>query len=255
MSGFTADFAGAEVRVSPNFGPRRDVSRADMIVLHYTGMETGEAAEGWLCDPTSEVSCHYLVHEDGRVVQMVREADRAWHAGRSSWHGATDINSLSIGIEIVNPGPLAGHPPFAEAQIEAVSALCLDVSTRLDIPKERILAHSDVAPGRKVDPGPAFPWEQLHARGIGHLPARVQIAAVDPIAPGEEGAQVECVQSMLNLYGYGIEITGRFDAWTRTVVEAFQLHFRRRKVDGVVDAETHALLTALVSDLPGLRLG
>lgn len=255
MSGFTADFAGAEVRVSPNFGPRRDVSRADMIVLHYTGMETGEAAERWLCDPTSEVSCHYLVHEDGRVVQMVREADRAWHAGRGSWHGATDINSLSIGIEIVNPGPLAGHPPFAEAQIEAVAALCLDVSTRLDIPKERILAHSDVAPGRKVDPGPEFPWEQLHARGIGHLPARVQIAAVDPIAPGEEGAQVECVQSMLNLYGYGIEITGRFDAWTRTVVEAFQLHFRRRKVDGVVDAETHALLTALVSDLPGLPLG
>lgn len=255
MSGFTADFAGAEVRVSPNFGPRRDVSRADMIVLHYTGMETGEAAERWLCDPTSEVSCHYLVHEDGRVVQMVREADRAWHAGRGSWHGATDINSRSIGIEIVNPGPLAGHPPFPEAQIQAVMTLCLDISSRLDIPKERILAHSDIAPGRKIDPGPVFPWERLHARGIGHLPAPVQPAAIDPIMTGEEGARVECVQSMLNLYGYGIEITGRFDARTRTVVEAFQLHFRRRKVDGVVDAETHALLTALVADLPGLPLG
>jgi N-acetylmuramoyl-L-alanine amidase len=255
MSGFVADFAGAEVRVSPNFGPRRGVSRADMIILHYTGMETGEAAERWLCDPTSEVSCHYLVHEDGRIVQMVREADRAWHSGRGSWQGASDVNSLSIGIEIVNPGPLAGHPPFPDAQIEAVTSLCRDITSRLDIAKERILAHSDVAPGRKIDPGPQFPWEQLHARGIGHLPASTQFADIDPIATGEEGERVESIQSMLNLYGYGIEITGHFDAWTKTVVEAFQLHFRRRKVDGVVDAETHALLTALIADLPGLPLG
>lgn len=254
MSGFVADFAGAEVRVSPNFGPRRDVLRADMIILHYTGMESGEAAERWLCEPTSEVSCHYLVHEDGRIVQMVREADRAWHAGRGSWQGVSDINSRSIGIEIVNPGPLAGHPPFPDAQIDAVTALCRDISSRLNIPRERILAHSDVAPGRKIDPGPAFPWEVLHARGVGHLPSPRHPAAIDPIAADEEGEHVECIQSMLNLYGYGIEITGRFDAWTKTVVEAFQLHFRRRKVDGVVDPETHALLTALVAELPELPL-
>lgn len=255
MSGFVADFVGAEVRVSPNFGPRRGVSRADMIILHYTGMETGAAAEEWLCNPASEVSSHYLVHEDGRIVQLVREADRAWHAGRSSWQGATDINSRSIGIEIVNPGPLAGHPPFFDAQIEAVIALCRDISARLDVPAAQILAHSDVAPGRKIDPGPAFPWERLHAAGVGHMPGVVAFAATDPIAPGDEGARVECLQSMLNLYGYGIEITGCFDAPTKTIVEAFQLHFRRGKVDGMVDAETHALLTALVGELPELPLG
>src|SRR5918994_2045521 len=106
----------AEVRVSPNFGPRHGVSRPDMIVLHYTGMETGQAAEARLCDPASEVSSHYLVHEDGRIVQMVRESDRAWHAGKSSWRGATDINSRSIGIEIVNPGHEFGYPEFPKVQ-------------------------------------------------------------------------------------------------------------------------------------------
>jgi N-acetylmuramoyl-L-alanine amidase len=254
MSGFVADHVGADVRVSPNFGPRRDTSRADMIILHYTGMESGEAAEAWLCNPASEVSSHYLVHGDGRIVQMVREADRAWHAGRSSWHGATDINSRSIGIEIVNPGLLAAHPPFEAAQVSAVIALCRDICARLDIDPRRILAHSDVAPGRKVDPGPAFPWEVLHAAGIGYLPGPVEVESRAPLCPGETGEAVEHVQSMLHLCGYGIEITGVFDEASRAVVEAFQLHFRPLRVDGVVDPETHALLTALVSSQPRLPL-
>ena len=168
MSGFHPDHAGAEIRVSPNFGPRRDGLRPDIIILHYTGMQTGPSAEAWLCDPVSEVSSHYLVYEDGSVVQMVRESDRAWHAGRGSWRGRADINSCSIGIEVVNPGHSYGYPDFAPAQIDAVIALCRDIVGRHSIVPERVLAHSDTAPGRKIDPGEKFPWAQLHAAGVGH---------------------------------------------------------------------------------------
>src|SRR6185312_12956132 len=133
------------------------------IILHYTGMETGEAAEAWLCNPESEVSSHYLVHEDGLIVQMVREADRAWHAGASSWHGETDMNSRSVGIEIVNRGHSLGYDNFGDSQIEAVIGLCRGISLRHAVPPERVLAHSDIAPARKVDPGEKFPWRRLAA--------------------------------------------------------------------------------------------
>lgn len=250
MTGFLPDYPGAEVRVSPNFGPRREAARPDMIILHYTGMETGEAAEAWLCNPESEVSSHYLVHEDGRIVQMVRETDRAWHAGRGSWNGAADINSSSIGIEIVNSGIEGGLPQFPDAQIEAVIALCRDISARHSISRERILAHSDVAPGRKIDPGPMFPWRRLAEAGIGHFAGPFGDVPTAPSAPGDTGAAVEMLQSMLQLYGYGIEITGVFDSSTQSVVEAFQLHFRQARVDGVADAETVATLHALLAALP-----
>src|SRR6185312_2556907 len=130
MSGFSPDQPGADIRVSPNFGPRREPFKPDMIVLHYTGMETGVAAARWLCDPASEVSSHYLVHEDGGIVQMVRESDRAWHAGKSSWRGQTDINSCSIGIEIGNPGHGLGYHAFPKRQIAAVIALCRGIAGR-----------------------------------------------------------------------------------------------------------------------------
>ena len=119
---------------SPNFDERQ--SPPDMVVIHYTGMETGEGAEAWLCDPESEVSSHYLVHEDGRIVQMVRETDRAWHAGRGSWHGVADINSRSIGVEVVNPGVEGGLPDFPDAQIDAVIRLCRDISARHGVSKD-----------------------------------------------------------------------------------------------------------------------
>lgn len=247
MTGFAADHAGAEVRVSPNFGPRRDAAAPSIVVLHYTGMETGEGAEAWLCNPASEVSSHYLVHEDGRVVQMVREADRAWHAGKSSWHGLADINSHSVGIEIVNKGPLGGLPEFPDIQIEAVARLCRDIAARHGIAPERILAHSDVAPGRKTDPGPRFPWRGLHALGVGHLVEPAAGCSVEASSEGDSGRHVEALQSMLQLYGYGVEITGRFDAATRAVVEAFQLHFRQSRVDGRADGETLALVHALIA--------
>lgn len=242
MSGFPADHAGAEIRVSPNFGPRVGVSAPDMIVLHYTGMESGEGAENWLCDPRSEVSSHYLVHEDGRIVQMVREADRAWHAGRSSWKGVSDVNSRSVGIEIVNPGHFLGYPDFPEAQIVAVIGLCGDIRARHGIPAARILAHSDVAPGRKIDPGEKFPWDRLAAAGVAeHRPEPSQEGG-PWIGPGASGRIVEDLQAMLSLHGYGIEISGRYDGATRAVVEAFQRRFRPSHVDGVVDAATLSVL-------------
>ncbi len=251
MSGFAADFAGADVRVSPNFGPRRDGQQPDCVILHYTGMETGPAAENWLCVPESEVSSHYLVHEDGRIVQMVREADRAWHAGKGSWKGLSDVNSFSIGIEIVNPGPLGGFPPFPDAQIEAVIALLGDIGARWNVAAERILAHSDVAPGRKTDPGEAFPWALLAERGIGHFVEPSPVRGGRFLAMGESGQPVEALQSMLSLYGYGLEINGFFDSPTRDVVAAFQRHFRPARVDGVADQSTietlHRLLVSLAT--------
>lgn len=252
MSGFAADYAGAEVRVSPNFGPRRDGLKPDIILLHYTGMETGASAEAWLCDPVSEVSCHYVVHEDGSVVQMVRESDRAWHAGRGSWRGRTDINSCSIGIEVANGGHAYGSPDFADRQIETVIALCRDIAGRHSIRPERVLAHSDTAPGRKVDPGEKFPWADLHAAGVGHYVEPVPVRGGRFLSPGEQGEPVEALQSMLALYGYGVEISGAFDQTTEAVVAAFQRHFRPQRVDGIADQSTietlHRLLAALPSD-------
>ncbi|HWK66015.1 MAG TPA: N-acetylmuramoyl-L-alanine amidase [Rhizobiaceae bacterium] len=252
MTGFLPDHVGAEVRVSPNFGPRRDCRAPEIILLHYTGMLTGESAEAWLCDPASEVSAHYLVHEDGRVVQMVRENDRAWHAGKGSWRGRSDINSRSVGVEIVNPGHSFGYPDFPDTQIEAVIALCRDIAERHDVRPEHVLAHSDVAPGRKIDPGEKFPWPVLHAAGVGHLVEPLPIGGGRFLASGDRGEPVEALQSMLALYGYGIEITGEFDQLTATVVEAFQRHFRPARIDGVADRSTIATLHSLLSALPAL---
>ncbi|WP_274628331.1 N-acetylmuramoyl-L-alanine amidase [Arvimicrobium flavum] len=250
MSGFLADQPGAEVRVSPNFGQRRESIRTDMIILHYTGMKSGAAAESWLCDPASEVSSHYLVHEDGRIVQMVRESDRAWHAGKSSWRGVTDINSCSVGVEIVNPGHEFGYVDFPDDQIAAVIGLCKGISQRHGVPCERVLAHSDVAPGRKVDPGERFPWEKLFRSGLGHFVAPEPVGGEPRLALGDQGQAVENLQSMLALYGYGIEITGVYESATRTVVNAFQRHFRPGRIDGIADGSTSLTLRKLLEALP-----
>jgi N-acetylmuramoyl-L-alanine amidase len=253
MSGFSPDQPGAEIRVSPNFGPRRVVLKPDMIVLHYTGMTTGEAAENWLCDPASEVSSHYLVHEDGHIVQMVRESDRAWHAGKSSWRGQTDMNSCSVGIEIVNPGHVLGYTAFPKRQIAAVIRLCHGVAGRHAVLPERVLAHSDIAPGRKIDPGEKFPWRKLFEAGIGHFVDAAPIRRGAVLKAGDSGAPVEELQSMLALYGYGVDITGLFDRQTEIVVEAFQRHFRPRRVDGIADGSTVRTLRRLLETV-GPRL-
>jgi N-acetylmuramoyl-L-alanine amidase len=245
MTGFAPDFAGARVRPSPNFGERRGTPTPDMIVLHYTGMESGPAAEAWLCNPASEVSSHYIVHEDGRVVQMVREIDRAWHAGKSSWHGHGDINSASIGIEVVNPGHAFGYPDFPVQQIDSVISLCRDIMRRQGISADRVLAHSDVAPGRKIDPGEKFPWRRLAGAGLGVF-AKAKEPDEAVLLPGDSGKRVERLQSMLARFGYGIEATGTYDAPTEIVVAAFQRHHRPARLDGLADRSTLDVLRRLI---------
>ena len=247
MTGFAADFTGAEVRVSPNFGPRREGARPSIIVLHYTGMETGEGAEAWLCNPESEVSSHYLVHEDGRVVQMVRETDRAWHAGRGSWQALTDINSHSIGIEIQNPGHQHGYPDFPAAQMNAVVALGKDIARRHAMAADAVLAHSDIAPARKIDPGEKFNWMLLAREGLGLWVRPSLVRADDPgLGLGDSGSRVARAQELLALYGYHVEPTGILNEETGQVLKAFQAHFRPRRVDGRLDRSTELTLGRLI---------
>ena len=235
--------------LAPGIEARRDDRRPDMLVLHYTGMESAEGACAWLCNPHSKVSCHYLIDETGVITQMVDEEMRAWHAGQSSWQGETDINSRSIGIEIHNPGHTLGYRDFPEPQMAAVAALARDIAERHAIAPRNVLAHSDVAPTRKIDPGEKFDWRRLFREGIGHWVDPVAVTGGQFLQLGDRGQAVEALQSMLALYGYGIEITGEFDKLTSAVVNAFQRHFRPARVDGIADRSTietlHRLLAAL----------
>jgi N-acetylmuramoyl-L-alanine amidase len=234
---------------SPNFGERRGPLRPDSVILHYTGMPTAKGALALLRDRASEVSAHYFVWESGEVAQLVREEKRAWHAGVGSWAGQTDLNSASIGIEIVNPGHDGGLPPFPRRQIDAVVGLCRDIASRWAIRPERILAHSDVAPARKRDPGEKFPWDVLARAGVGHWTPPAPIVGGALFGAGQEGPPIRALQAMLALYGYGVEITGVYDRQTKTVVTAFQRHFRPERVDGEADASTIGALRALVDAL------
>ena len=230
---------GASWRASPNFGERYSGKSINSIVLHYTGMEDGKGAEDWLCDRASGVSSHYLVHEDGHVVQMVLEKDRAWHAGIGCWRGERDMNSVSVGIEIVN----AGHrgwsdqqtrgtlPHYPDPQIGSVIELCHGIVERWDLDPTRIVGHSDLAPHRKRDPGEAFPWQRLCDEGLG--------LCVEPTPLGE-GTRlgVSTVQAMLGEIGFEVEPTGTYCPRTAMAVAAFQRHWRPTRVDGVADAST-----------------
>lgn len=250
MSSFPADFAGASVQPSPNHGEREGGRKPDMILLHYTGMGTAEGALDWLCRAESQVSSHYFVFEDGRVVQLVPEERRAWHAGKSLWREEADINSLSIGIEIANAGHPGGLPDFPDAQVEAVIELCRDCGQRWAIAPERVLGHSDVAPVRKVDPGEKFPWARLAAAGVGHWVEPAPITGGRFFQKGDVGQPIEALQSMLSLYGYGTEITGEFSTKLEGDVQAFQRHFRPARVDGIADFSTIDTLHRLLSSLP-----
>src|SRR5471030_561571 len=239
MSTFPPDsFIVADVVPSPNHDERKQGRAPDLILLHYTGMATGEAALQRLCAPDSKVSSHYVVFENGRIVQCVPETLRAWHAGVSAWAGETDINSRSIGIEIVNPGHEFGYSDFPLRQIAAVISLCKTIITRRGpISAERILGHSDVAPARKQDPGEKFPWDLLRESGIGHWVRPAPLNLEGPtLKPGDHGDAVTRLQRTLHTYGYGIEETANYDDATRQVVTAFQRHFRQARVDGVADA-------------------
>jgi N-acetylmuramoyl-L-alanine amidase len=230
-----------------NREPRANGRKPDMLVLHYTGMESAEAALDWLTREESKVSCHYLVDEAGRVTQMVRESERAWHAGQSLWAGETDLNSCSIGIEIHNPGHDFDYPDFPDAQIEAVVALCRDILSRHPIPPGRIVAHSDIAPGRKRDPGEKFAWDALAQAGVGLYVQPAAAGADQGLSLGDEGKAVLELQQDLAAFGYGVELTGTYGKGMESVVQAFQRHFRPERIDGVADVSTRETLKRLLA--------
>ena len=210
---------------SPNHDSR-DGAAIDMLLLHYTGMASGQAALDRLCDPAAKVSAHYTIAEDGTIYAMVPEDRRAWHAGVAHWAGATDINARSIGIELVNPGHDFGYRAFPEAQIAALIPLCHSILVRHPIPSARVLGHSDVAPARKEDPGELFPWARLAKSGIGLWPQP---------KPSHFTAEA------LSHFGYDP------NAPREKVITAFQRHFCPKKLDGIWTAECAAILEGLLS--------
>jgi N-acetylmuramoyl-L-alanine amidase len=220
---------------SPNFDARPPDTPLDILVLHYTGMQSAEAALLRLCDPEARVSAHYTVDEDGTIFSHVPEECRAWHAGKSFWAGATDINARSIGIEIVNPGHEFGYRSFPDAQIAAVIELGTDILARRAIPPERILGHSDVAPARKMDPGELFPWKLLAEAGIGLWPTPLERGLCGGFGAG------------LRRFGYGV--APEAEVSEEQAIIAFQRHFRPIRVDGAADAECHRILAALLATL------
>jgi N-acetylmuramoyl-L-alanine amidase len=228
---------------SPNFDQRR--GPPDMVVLHYTGMRSGPEALERLCDPEAKVSAHYLIEEDGRIFQLVPEGRRAWHAGASFWKGERDVNAVSIGIELVNPGHEFGYRDFPEAQIDALTGLLDGIRGRWTIPNSRILGHSDVAPDRKADPGEKFPWKRLAQDGHG-LWIEADPAPGAPLAVGDEGTGVFALQAGLTRLGYDSAPSGQYDEHTQTVIRAFQRHWRPERVDGIADGETRARLVRLL---------
>lgn len=177
---------------SPNFNDRPDSTAPDMIVIHYTGMETGALALDRLCDPAAAVSAHYLIFEDGQIHQLVKDCHRAWHAGISCWRGRDNINHYSIGIELVN----TGHDPFPDSQMQALVGLCGYLITAYSIPAYNIVGHSDIAPTRKTDPGPLFDWQKLSLNGIGHYPTEIP-KHIEPITKEHQ-------RQMLSDIGYSL---------------------------------------------------
>ena len=218
---------------SPNFDDR--TLPITMIVLHYTGMRDAESAIQRLTDPEAKVSAHYLVAEDGTILRMVDEAKRAWHAGQSHWRGITDVNSASIGIEIVNPGHEHGYRPFPEEQIDALLPLVAEIKERYDIGRGDVVGHSDIAPKRKQDPGELFPWSRL---------AKLRLALPRPtknlMDPGwTQGG------FLLALERFGYDVSDKLAA-----LVAFQRRFRPELIDGEIDAECRCILLALLLPKP-----
>jgi N-acetylmuramoyl-L-alanine amidase len=216
------------VRWSPNRDARPAGSTVDTLILHYTGMPTAEDALARLGDPAAKVSAHYLIDEDGSIVQLVPEPERAWHAGVSVWRGETDLNARSIGIELVNPGHEWGYRPFTEAQYRALIPLCLEILQRWPIPPPRVLAHSDVAPDRKQDPGELFDWQRLACAGIGVWPED---------GPGLPRSLDEVLAQLAEI---GYPNAGR------ATITAFQRHFRPEHITGDSDPHTLARLDGVL---------
>lgn len=227
---------------SPSHDARPANAGVDMVILHYTGMPTGEAALTRLCDPSAKVSAHYLIEEDGRLFRLVDEDRRAWHAGVSRWQDCDNCNHVSIGIELVNPGHEFGYRPFPSPQIDTVLALLSDIQGRWSVPASRFVGHSDVAPARKADPGPLFPWDRLARHGFGLWSAQDGADPTPLARTGDRGAQVAAMQERLGALGYGLKPSGLYDHETEAVVRAFQMHWRPNSVTGVFDRGSDIIL-------------
>lgn len=241
---------------SPNIEPRKEGMAPSILILHYTGLPTLERSLDVLSRPDCKVSCHYVIDTDGRIIQMVAENMRAWHAGVSSWAGETDINSASIGIEIQNAGHQNGYPEFPDCQMQSVIALSKDIVTRHRIAPARVLAHSDIAPQRKVDPGEKFDWGRLHREGVGHWVAPEPLDPADTgLGIGAQTPMVGAAQALLAQYGYGLPQSGIFDAPLWFVLRGFQLHFRPARANSRLDKSTFATLERLVGALPPPLVG
>lgn len=225
------------LKSSPNFDERDPAITLQYIILHYTDMSGSEALKR-LCDPDAKVSAHYMIEEDGRVFRLVEEDKRAWHAGKSFWRGITDVNSASIGIELVNPGHRNGYRAFPLTQIVALKKLLRDIMQRQKLsPTHALLAHSDIAPTRKEDPGELFPWQALAEDGLGVWPLP---------KPEDYGlASDEDLQNLLRTVGYDCPATGAYDRPTRAALLAFQRRFHPENLTGTPEAETMARLRAL----------
>jgi len=215
--------------VSPNFNGRPPAIPVDMLVVHYTGMKTCQAAFERLCDKDAGVSAHYLIEEDGTVHRLVDEDKRAWHAGVAWWRGSMDVNARSIGIELVNPGHEFGYRAFPDAQMMALEGLASAIVKRHPIPARNVVGHADVAPCRKQDPGELFNWKRLADHGIG-----LWVDEVEPVS-----ATADEVAIMLTAFGY--ETTDLC-----ATITAFQRHFRPSLVSGQIDPETVGILKALL---------
>lgn len=217
---------------SPNWNARPPGAAVDMLVLHYTGMVSAEAALARLRDPAAQVSAHYMIDEDGTVTALVPEAGRAWHAGVSFWQGRANLNDVSIGIELVNPGHEWGYRPFPAAQMTALESLARGILGRWPIPPERVVAHSDIAPMRKQDPGELFDWRGLARAGIGFWPDESPAIPPDP----------ERARAALARIGYALEPQRVPFAMA---LAAFQRRFRPACCNGCLDAETMGRLLAV----------
>ena len=217
-------------RPSPNYDERPPGTPIDMLVIHYTGMENAEAAIERLCDPDAEVSAHYMIDEDGSIIQLVEEDYRAWHAGEGYWRGHRDINARSIGIELVNTGHQFGYRPFAESQMRRLETMALDIVRRHQIPARNVVGHSDVAPRRKEDPGELFDWFRIFDFGVGVWPERASDCEIDD----DEATH------LLQAFGYEtVDLAA--------TLKAFQCHFRPANINGKLDEETAGLLKCLPS--------
>lgn len=218
---------------SPNFDHRPAPGKVAQVILHYTGMPTAAEALARLCAPAAKVSAHYFIHEDGTILHLVAESQRAWHAGHSSWQGTTHLNDTSIGIELVNPGHQWGYRPFPAAQLAACADLIRAIMARHALPPSAILGHSDVAPDRKDDPGELFPWQDFAAQGIG-----LWCDQHDHTAP----ATMAETRALLRQIGYACPDGDDYDRPLRFCLLAFQRHWYPNQLSGLPDAGTIARL-------------